>query len=77
MRVLIAGGGIAGSVTAVALERAGIESTIFESHAPTDADVGSYFTVAPNGLDTPEPGTRHDAAAGRAPKPHGWPQVEA
>ena len=51
MRVLIAGGGVAGSVTAMALQQAGIESTIFESHRRTDADVGSYFTVSPNGLD--------------------------
>ena len=51
MRVLIAGGGVAGSVTAMALQQAGIESTIFESHRRADADVGSYFTVSPNGLD--------------------------
>ena len=51
MHVLIAGGGIAGSVTAMALQRAGIEATIFESHPRTDVDVGSYFTVSPNGLD--------------------------
>jgi len=51
MRVLIAGGGVAGSVTAMALQQAGIESTIFESHEQTDADVGSYFTISPNGLD--------------------------
>src|SRR5256885_5813187 len=51
MHVLIAGGGIAGSVTAMALQQAGIEATIFESHPQSDADVGSYFTVSPNGLD--------------------------
>ena len=51
MQVLIAGGGVAGSVTAMALQRAGIESTIFEAHSRTDADVGSYFTISPNGLD--------------------------
>lgn len=54
MRVLIAGGGIAGSVTAMALQRAGIESTIFESHRQTTDDVGSYLTVSPNGLDALE-----------------------
>ncbi len=51
MRVLIAGGGVAGSVTAMALQQAGIDSTIFESYGRTDADVGSYFTISPNGLD--------------------------
>jgi 2-polyprenyl-6-methoxyphenol hydroxylase-like FAD-dependent oxidoreductase len=51
MHVLIAGGGVAGSVTAMALQRAGIGSTIFEAHPRTDADVGSYFTISPNGLD--------------------------
>ena len=51
MRVLIVGGGIAGSVTALALHKAGIESTIFEAHPRTDADVGSYLTVSPNGMD--------------------------
>ena len=51
MHVLIAGGGIAGSVTAMALQKAGVTSTIFESHAATDTDVGSWFTISPNGLD--------------------------
>jgi 2-polyprenyl-6-methoxyphenol hydroxylase-like FAD-dependent oxidoreductase len=51
MRVLIAGGGIAGSVAAMALQKAGIDATIFESHPRTDNDVGSYFTISPNGLD--------------------------
>ena len=40
MHVLIAGGGIAGSVTALALQQAGIEATIFEAHprpTPTSA----------------------------------------
>lgn len=51
MQVLIAGSGIAGSVAAMALQQAGIESTIFEAHPPAGTDVGSYFTIAPNGLD--------------------------
>ena len=51
MHVLIAGGGIAGSVTAMALQQAGIDATIFESHARTDVELGSYFTISPNGLD--------------------------
>jgi 2-polyprenyl-6-methoxyphenol hydroxylase-like FAD-dependent oxidoreductase len=51
MQVLIAGGGIAGSVAAMALQKAGIDAAIFESHPRTDVDVGSYFTISPNGLD--------------------------
>lgn len=51
MHVLIAGGGVAGSVAALACQRAGIDATIFEAHARTDADIGSYFTISPNGLD--------------------------
>jgi 2-polyprenyl-6-methoxyphenol hydroxylase-like FAD-dependent oxidoreductase len=51
MKVLIAGGGVAGSVTAMALQQAGIESTVFEAHPQTDAEIGSYLAVSPNGLD--------------------------
>lgn len=51
MQVLISGGGVAGSVTAMALQQAGIHATIFEAHPPTEAEVGSYFTISPNGLD--------------------------
>jgi 2-polyprenyl-6-methoxyphenol hydroxylase-like FAD-dependent oxidoreductase len=51
MHVLIAGGGIAGSVAAMALQQAGIGATIFEAHERTEIDVGSYFTISPNGLD--------------------------
>jgi 2-polyprenyl-6-methoxyphenol hydroxylase-like FAD-dependent oxidoreductase len=50
-RALVIGGGIAGPVAAMALQRAGIESTIFEA-SPGPADgVGSFLTVASNGLD--------------------------
>jgi 2-polyprenyl-6-methoxyphenol hydroxylase-like FAD-dependent oxidoreductase len=50
MRAIVVGAGIAGPVTAMALQRAGIESLIVEAHPPSDGEVGSYFTVAPNGL---------------------------
>ncbi len=51
--VLVIGGGIAGPVTAMALQRAGIDAVVYEAHAQTtaDAEVGSYLTVATNGLD--------------------------
>ena len=33
-RVLIIGGGVAGPVTAMALQRAGIQAVVYEAHAP-------------------------------------------
>jgi len=50
-RVLIIGGGVAGPVTAMALQRAGIDAVVYEAHAPTAQEVGSYLTVATNGID--------------------------
>src|SRR2546427_12017846 len=48
---LIIGGGIAGPTVAMALQRAGIASTIYEAY-PTGADAaGVFLTVAVNGLD--------------------------
>jgi 2-polyprenyl-6-methoxyphenol hydroxylase-like FAD-dependent oxidoreductase len=50
-RALIIGGGIAGPTTAMALQRVGIEAMLYEAHPRTADEVGSYFTVTPNGLD--------------------------
>jgi FAD-dependent urate hydroxylase len=50
-RALIIGGGVAGPVTAVALQRAGIDAVVYEAHVPTTEEVGSYLTVATNGID--------------------------
>ncbi len=49
-RALIAGAGIAGPVTAMALQRAGIESTVYEAHDRTADGVGAFLTLAINGL---------------------------
>nr|WP_028924991.1 FAD-dependent monooxygenase [Pseudonocardia acaciae] len=49
--VLIIGGGIAGPVTAMALARAGIDSTVYEAYDRTADGVGAYLTFAVNGLD--------------------------
>jgi 2-polyprenyl-6-methoxyphenol hydroxylase-like FAD-dependent oxidoreductase len=50
-QVLIAGGGIAGPVVALALHKAGIRSTIYEAYpAPSDG-VGAALMLAPNGLN--------------------------
>src|SRR5213078_4675235 len=51
VKALIAGGGIAGPVTAMALQRAGIEAVVYEAHVPGTGDAGSYLTMATNGLD--------------------------
>jgi 2-polyprenyl-6-methoxyphenol hydroxylase-like FAD-dependent oxidoreductase len=48
---LIIGGGIAGPVAALAMRRAGIESTIYEAYATTAEGVGGMLMLAPNGLD--------------------------
>lgn len=48
---LIIGAGIAGPVAAMALRRAGIEALLYEGYPQTSGDVGSYLTVATNGVD--------------------------
>ena len=48
---LIIGGGIAGPVTAMALQRAGIGATVYEAHATGAEGAGAFLTVAVNGLD--------------------------
>ena len=47
---LVIGGGIAGSVAALTLRKAGIEATIYEAHDATAIDAGAMLTLAPNGL---------------------------
>jgi 2-polyprenyl-6-methoxyphenol hydroxylase-like FAD-dependent oxidoreductase len=51
MKALIIGGGVAGPVAAMALQRAGVEAVVYEAHTPTGGEAGSYLTVASNGLD--------------------------
>ena len=50
-KALIIGGGIAGPVAAMALQRAGIDSIVYEAYAHGADDVGSWLTLASNGLD--------------------------
>ena len=47
---LIIGGGIAGPVTAMALQKAGIDATVYEAHPERTDGAGGGFTLAPNGL---------------------------
>ncbi len=50
MKALVVGGGVAGPVTAMALQRAGIDASVVEARGPDDAG-GSYLTLATNGID--------------------------
>ncbi|GAB3076020.1 FAD-dependent oxidoreductase [Pedococcus soli] len=57
MKALVVGGGIAGPATALALQQVGIDALVLESHRESRGagdQVGSYFTVAPNGLSALE-----------------------
>ncbi|MER5623138.1 FAD-dependent monooxygenase [Streptosporangium sp. NPDC002544] len=59
-KALIAGGGIAGPVTAMALRRAGIDSEVFEAYDQGSDGVGAFLTLAVNGLEALRPLDLHD-----------------
>jgi FAD-dependent urate hydroxylase len=50
-RAVIVGGGVAGPVAAMALQRAGIDAVVYEAHPQATTEVGSYLGLASNGLD--------------------------
>ncbi|GAA2894540.1 FAD-dependent monooxygenase [Streptosporangium fragile] len=50
-KALIIGGGIAGPVTAMALQRAGLDSDVFEAYDRGSEGVGAFLTLAANGLE--------------------------
>ncbi|AJT62791.3 hypothetical protein T261_1103 [Streptomyces lydicus] len=50
-RALIIGGGIAGAVTAMALQKAGITAEIYEAYPAGADDVGAFLVVFANGLE--------------------------
>lgn len=50
MHVIIAGCGIAGPVAAIALQRAGIQATIYERRRAEAPDEGLFLSLASNGL---------------------------
>ena len=50
MRVVIVGGGVAGAASAIALARAGTEVTVYEAHEDPAGPVGSFLSLAVNGL---------------------------
>jgi 2-polyprenyl-6-methoxyphenol hydroxylase-like FAD-dependent oxidoreductase len=50
MRILIIGGGIAGSAAALALRKAGHEPVVYEAHPDSGEDLGAFLTLASNGM---------------------------
>jgi 2-polyprenyl-6-methoxyphenol hydroxylase-like FAD-dependent oxidoreductase len=50
MQVTVAGGGVAGTVSAVALRRIGADVTVYEAHADAAGDIGGFVSLATNGL---------------------------
>jgi 2-polyprenyl-6-methoxyphenol hydroxylase-like FAD-dependent oxidoreductase len=46
---LVIGGGIAGPATAMALQKAGVEATVYEAYGSTAEGVGGGLSIAPNG----------------------------
>lgn len=49
-RVLVIGGGIAGTVAALALDKAGLRVTVYEAHPSAAGDIGAFLTLASNGM---------------------------
>ncbi|MFD8387946.1 FAD-dependent oxidoreductase [Streptomyces sp. NPDC059680] len=49
-RVLVAGGGIAGTAAALGLHKAGYDVTVYEAHPDTAEDTGAFLTLASNGM---------------------------
>lgn len=50
MRVCVTGGGVAGSASAIALRRLGAEVTVYEAYEDPAGPVGSFVSLAANGL---------------------------
>jgi 2-polyprenyl-6-methoxyphenol hydroxylase-like FAD-dependent oxidoreductase len=47
---LVIGAGVAGPVAAMALQRAGVEATVYEAHPAAADDVGAFLTLQVNGV---------------------------
>jgi 2-polyprenyl-6-methoxyphenol hydroxylase-like FAD-dependent oxidoreductase len=52
MRTLVIGGGVAGIVTAMAMQKGGIDATVYEAYDRSAVGVGACMTLAVNGLNT-------------------------
>ncbi|MEV7285009.1 NAD(P)/FAD-dependent oxidoreductase [Streptomyces sp. NPDC093252] len=49
-RILVIGGGIAGTASALALRKAGFEVAVYEAHPDGVEDIGAFLTLASNGM---------------------------
>jgi 2-polyprenyl-6-methoxyphenol hydroxylase-like FAD-dependent oxidoreductase len=61
--VLIIGGGIAGVATALALQKAGLEATVYEAHPHSSQDGGAFLTLASNGMRALQQINAHEVVA--------------
>lgn len=52
MRAIVIGGGVGGAASALALRRVGAEVTVYEAYADPAGPVGSFLSLAVNGLRT-------------------------
>jgi 2-polyprenyl-6-methoxyphenol hydroxylase-like FAD-dependent oxidoreductase len=50
VRAIVVGGGVGGATVALALRRVGAEVTVYEAYQNPDGDVGSFVSLASNGL---------------------------
>ncbi|WP_331770268.1 FAD-dependent monooxygenase (plasmid) [Embleya sp. NBC_00888] len=50
MNVIVIGGGVAGAASAIALRRLGLDVTVYEAYAEPAGRVGSFLSLAGNGL---------------------------
>ena len=70
-KAMIVGGGVAGPVAAMALQRAGIDSVLYEAYAGGADDAGAFLTFASNGLDALHAIDAHDIVLSEGfPTPH-------
>ncbi|MFJ9582729.1 FAD-dependent oxidoreductase [Streptomyces acidicola] len=49
-RIIVIGGGTAGTAAALALHKAGFDVTVHEAHPDSAEDIGAFLTLATNGL---------------------------
>jgi FAD-dependent urate hydroxylase len=61
---LVIGAGVAGPVAAMALQRAGVDATVYEAHPGTADDVGAFLTLQVNGVSALRAIGAGDAVAG-------------
>ncbi len=67
-KVLIIGGGFAGTTLALFLKFAGIEAEIYEAREASDLDAGAFLFIAPNGMNVLK-----ELGLGATLEQHGFP----